>query len=71
MSSSSTGKHAGTGAASNQPTVAEPSFAERARTLVYRGRNISSGPRVAIGRSLCCVRVMSEGSMMENIYAVI
>jgi heme iron utilization protein len=38
MSSSSTGKHAGTGAASNQPTVAEPSFAERARTLVYRGR---------------------------------
>lgn len=38
MSSLSTGKHAGTGAASNQPTVAEPSFAERARTLVYRGR---------------------------------
>lgn len=38
MSSSSTGKHAGTGAASNQPAVAEPSFAERARTLLYRGR---------------------------------
>jgi len=38
MSSASTGKHAGTGTASNQPTVAEPSFAERARTLVYRGR---------------------------------
>jgi heme iron utilization protein len=38
MSSSSTRKHAGTGAASNEPTVAEPSFAERARTLVYLGR---------------------------------
>ncbi len=38
MSSLSTGKHAGTGTASNQPTVAEPSFAERARTLVYLGR---------------------------------
>jgi putative heme iron utilization protein len=34
----STGKHAGSGAASNQPTIAEPSFAERARTLVYVGR---------------------------------
>ena len=38
MSSLSTGKHAGPGAASDQPTVAEPSFAERARTLVYLGR---------------------------------
>src|SRR5579863_9512743 len=38
MSTSSTGKHAGSGAASNQPTVAEPSYAERARTLVYLGR---------------------------------
>ena len=38
MSSSSTGKHAGPGAHSDQPTVAEPSFAERARTLVYLGR---------------------------------
>lgn len=38
MSSASTGKHAGTGAASHQPTVAEPSYAERARTLVYLGR---------------------------------
>ena len=38
MSSLPTGKHAGTGAASSQPTVAEPSFAERARTLVYLGR---------------------------------
>ncbi len=38
MSSLSTGKHAGPGAASDQPTVAEPSFAERARTSVYLGR---------------------------------
>ncbi len=38
MSSSSARKHAGTGAASNQPMAAEPSFAERARTLVYLGR---------------------------------
>src|ERR1700724_3853317 len=36
--SSSPGKHASPGAASDQPTVAEPSFAERARTLVYVGR---------------------------------
>lgn len=35
MSSSSTRKHADTGAASGQPAVPEPSFAERARTLVY------------------------------------
>jgi putative heme iron utilization protein len=38
MSSSPTGKHAGSGAASNQPAVAEPTFAERARTLLYLGR---------------------------------
>jgi heme iron utilization protein len=38
MSSSPAGKHAGSGAASNQPAVAEPTFAERARTLVYLGR---------------------------------
>ena len=38
MSSSSKGKHAGPSAHSDQPTVAEPSFAERARTLVYLGR---------------------------------
>ena len=38
MSSSSIRKHAGTGATSDQPTVPEPSFAERARTLVYLGR---------------------------------
>jgi len=37
MASSSTGKHAGSSAASDQPTV-EPSFAERARTLMYLGR---------------------------------
>ena len=38
MSSLTAGKHAGSGAASNQPSVAEPTFAERARTLVYLGR---------------------------------
>src|ERR1700722_36388 len=38
MSSSTAGKHAGSGAASNQPAVAEPTFTERARTLMYLGR---------------------------------
>jgi putative heme iron utilization protein len=38
MASSPTGKHAGSGAASSQPAVAEPTFAERARTLLYLGR---------------------------------
>jgi heme oxygenase (biliverdin-IX-beta and delta-forming) len=38
MSYSSIRKHAGTGAAGDQPTVPEASFAERARTLVYLGR---------------------------------
>jgi heme iron utilization protein len=38
MSSSSIRKHAGGGPASDQPPVAEPSYAERARTLVYLGR---------------------------------
>jgi heme iron utilization protein len=38
MSSSSTGKHAGSGTASTQTAIAEPTFAERARTLVYLGR---------------------------------
>src|SRR6202023_5050 len=38
MSSSSIRTHAGTGAASAQPTVPEPSFSERSRTLVYLGR---------------------------------
>jgi putative heme iron utilization protein len=38
MSSSSIRKHAGNGAASDQPAVPEPSFAERARTLVYMAR---------------------------------
>src|SRR5271167_36300 len=37
MSSSSFGKHAG-GATSSQPPVPEPSFAERARTLMHVGR---------------------------------
>jgi heme iron utilization protein len=38
MSSLAAGKRAGSGAASSQPEVAEPTFAERARTLVYLGR---------------------------------
>ena len=37
MSSSSAGKHA-TGATSTQPAVPEPSFAERALTLMHSGR---------------------------------
>lgn len=35
---SSTRKHASTGTAADQPLVPEPSFSERARTLVYTGR---------------------------------
>jgi putative heme iron utilization protein len=35
---SSSRKHAATGPASDQPRVPEPSFSERARTLVYMGR---------------------------------
>jgi heme iron utilization protein len=38
MSSVPAGKHAGSGTASNQPAVAEPTYAERARTLVYLSR---------------------------------
>ncbi len=38
MSLSSIRKHAGTGPASDQPTVPEPSFSERARTLLHLGR---------------------------------
>jgi heme iron utilization protein len=37
-SSSSTRKHAGTSAPADQPAPPEPSFSERARTLVYVGR---------------------------------
>ena len=36
--SSFVGKHAGPGTASDLPAIPEPSFAERARTLVYLGR---------------------------------
>lgn len=35
MTPSSTGKHAGPGPTSDQPTTPEPSFAEGARTLMY------------------------------------
>ncbi len=38
MTSSSPGKHASGGATTDQPPVPEPSFAERARTLMYLGR---------------------------------
>jgi heme oxygenase (biliverdin-IX-beta and delta-forming) len=38
MSSSATGKHAGPGPASNQPAIPEPTYAERARTLIHLGR---------------------------------
>ncbi len=38
MPSLTAGKHAGSGAASDQPAIAEPTFADRARTLVYLGR---------------------------------
>lgn len=38
MSSLPIGKHAGSGAASNQPAVAEPTFADRARTLLHLAR---------------------------------
>jgi putative heme iron utilization protein len=37
MPSSSPRKHAGPGAGSDQPSIPEPSFSERARTLVYLG----------------------------------
>ncbi len=36
--SSSVGKHASSGPVTDQPSVPEPSFAERARTLTYLGR---------------------------------
>jgi hypothetical protein len=38
MTTSSGKKHAGRGPASDEPPVPEPTFAERARTLVYLGR---------------------------------
>ncbi|MFZ0416762.1 MAG: DUF2470 domain-containing protein [Candidatus Sulfotelmatobacter sp.] len=38
MASSSPRNHGGTATASNQPAAPEPSFSERARTLVYLGR---------------------------------
>jgi heme iron utilization protein len=38
MSSSSSNKHAGTGTPGTEPPIPEPSFAERARTLLHLGR---------------------------------
>src|SRR5208283_4959633 len=51
MSSLASGKHAGPGGAGNQPEVPEPTFAERARTLVYLGRvgSLSTLSRKRIG----------------------
>ena len=51
MSSLASGKHAGPAGVCNQPDVAEPTFAERARTLVYLGRvgSLSTLSRKQIG----------------------
>jgi heme iron utilization protein len=38
MSSAPAGKHAGPGTPSNQPAIPEPTYAERARTLMHLGR---------------------------------
>ncbi len=38
MSSAPVGKHAGSGTPSNQPVIPEPTYAERARTLMHLGR---------------------------------
>src|SRR5258705_7294838 len=38
MSSAPIGKHVGPGTPSNQPTIPEPTYAERARTLMHLGR---------------------------------
>src|ERR1700676_2225331 len=38
MSSAPAGKHAGSGPPSNQPAIPEPTYAERARTLLHLGR---------------------------------
>src|ERR1700722_18197384 len=48
---SPTRKHAGPGGASDQPAVPEPSFAERARTLLHLGRtgNLSTLSRKQAG----------------------
>src|SRR6202795_4640787 len=38
MTSSAIGKHAASGPASDEPAIPEPSYSERARTLMYLGR---------------------------------
>ena len=38
MSSAPAGKHASSGTSSNQPAIPEPTYAERARTLIHLGR---------------------------------
>src|SRR6201988_1047628 len=51
MTTSSGRKHAGPGLARDQPPVPEPTFAERARTLVYLGRvgSLSTLSRKQVG----------------------
>src|SRR5246500_4717239 len=51
MTTASGRKHAGPGSASDQPPVPEPTFAERARTLVYLGRlgSLSTLSRKQVG----------------------
>jgi hypothetical protein len=68
MSSSTAGKHAGSGAA--QPAVAEPTFAERARTLVYLGRVGSLSTLSRKQQGFPFGSVMPYGSLPRNITAV-
>jgi len=56
MTTSSIRKHAGPGPTSDQPPVPEPTFAERARTLVYLGRIGSLSPVAEAARLLVRVR---------------
>jgi heme iron utilization protein len=72
MSSSSTGKHAGGGAASNQPIVPEPSFAERARTLVYQGRigSLSTLSRKQMGFPFGSVMPYASDSQGQPIFLI-
>jgi hypothetical protein len=66
MSSSTAGKHAGSGAASNQPAVAEPTFAERARTLVYLGR-VGSLSTLSSSKSMNCSRGTPDSITVSSV----
>lgn len=61
MSSSSISKHAGPAPASDQPTIPEPSFAERARTLMHMARigSLSTLSRKQPGFPACPVGIRS------------